>query len=416
MNITDIICSPGKSGFFFDDQAAIKCCAKADGNTYKGDPVTAGFTKVRMAGESISVMIRLEDGQIAYGDCAAVQYSGAGGRDPVFLATDFIPIIEREIAPLLSGKPITSFREMATLVDKHIDSRTGKPLHTAIRFGVSQAVLDAVAKSRKKLMAQVVADEYGLKLSTKPIPIFTQSGDDRYGNAEKMIIKGADALSHGLFNNLDKLGQNGEKLLDYIRWIVKRIDELSPFDGYAPILHMDVYGNIGQAFGNDIPRIIDYFAQLEAAAKPLALRIEGPVDMGEREAQIQILAELTRQLDARGINVKVVADEWCNTLEDVREFAERKAGHQVQIKTPDLGGITNSIEAVLTCKQLGVGAYLGGTCNETDRSAQVTMHVAMATSPVQVLAKPGMGVDEAIMICYNEMQRILAISKLSGQV
>ncbi|MCL2853025.1 MAG: methylaspartate ammonia-lyase [Defluviitaleaceae bacterium] len=413
MNITHITCSPGRTGFFFDDQAAIKRGAKTDGNTYIGDPVTPGFTKIRMAGESISVMIRLEDGQVAYGDCAAVQYSGAGGRDPVFLATDFIPIIEREIMPLLVGKPITSFREMAALVDKHIDSKTGKPLHTAIRFGVTQALLDAVARSRNKLMAQVVADEYGQTLSTQIIPIFTQSGDDRYGNTDKMIIKGADALSHGLFNTLDKLGRQGEKLIEYLHWIVKRIDELAPCDGYAPTLHMDVYGTIGMAFDNDIPRIADYFAQLEAAAKPLALRIEGPIDMGEREAQIQALAELTSQLDAREIKVEVVADEWCNTFEDVREFAERKAGHQIQIKVPDLGGINNTIEAVITCKKLGAGAYVGGTCNETDRSAQVTMHVAMATSPVQVLAKPGMGVDEAFMICYNEMQRILAISKLT---
>jgi methylaspartate ammonia-lyase len=35
----------------------------------------------------------------------------------------------------------------------------------------------------------------------------------------------------------------------------------------------------------------------------------------------------------------------------------------------------------------------------------------MATQPVQILAKPGMGVDEGIMIVYNEMQRILACMK-----
>jgi methylaspartate ammonia-lyase len=35
----------------------------------------------------------------------------------------------------------------------------------------------------------------------------------------------------------------------------------------------------------------------------------------------------------------------------------------------------------------------------------------MATKPVQMLAKPGMGVDEGIMIVYNEMERILAVRK-----
>ena len=76
-------------------------------------------------------------------------------------------------------------------------------------------------------------------------------------------------------------------------------------------------------------------------------------------------------------------------------------------------GINNSIEAVIYCKKNNMGAYLGGTCNETDRSAQVCAHIAMATSPVQCLAKPGMGVDEGYMIVFNEMQRILALASIT---
>ena len=73
MKIIDVVCSAGRTGFYFDDQRAIKGGAVADGNAYIGEPKTAGFTSVRQAGESISVMLVLEDGQIAYGDCAAVQ-------------------------------------------------------------------------------------------------------------------------------------------------------------------------------------------------------------------------------------------------------------------------------------------------------------------------------------------------------
>ena len=129
----------------------------------------------------------------------------------------------------------------------------------------------------------------------------------------------------------------------------------------------------------------------------------------DRETQLEALAALTKELDARGSDVELVADEWCNTLEDIKLFADNKAGHMVQIKTPDLGGINNTIEAVLYCKEKGIGAYQGGTCNETDRSAQVCVHCAMATQPTQILAKPGMGVDEGFMIVYNEMNRILAM-------
>ena len=97
------------------------------------------------------------------------------------------------------------------------------------------------------------------------------------------------------------------------------------------------------------------------------------------------------------------------TCEDVKYFTDNHAGHMVQIKTPDLGGVNNTIEAVLYCKEHGMGAYQGGTCNETDRSAQVCTQCAMATQPAQILAKPGMGVDEGYMIVYNEMQRVLAL-------
>ena len=410
MKIVDIVCSKGRTGFYFDDQRAIKGGAGHDGIFYVGAPVTEGFTSVRQAGESISVMIVLEDGQVAYGDCAAVQYSGAGGRDPLFLADDFIPVIEQYIKPELVGKEADDFRGLAAMMEAiQVD---GKRLHTAIRYGVSQAILDAVAKATGRMMCEVVADEYGCSVSEKPIAIFTQSGDDRYNNADKMIIKGADVLPHALINNVkDKLGENGEKLAEYVAWLRDRILGMRLNESYMPVMHIDVYGTIGGAFGNhNYTKMADYIMELEQIAKPFHLRIEGPMDCDcDRETQLEALAALTKELDARGSSVELVADEWCNTLEDIKLFADHKAGHMVQIKTPDLGGVNNTIEAVLYCKEKGIGAYQGGTCNETDRSAQVCVHCAMATQPVQILAKPGMGVDEGYMIVNNEMQRILAL-------
>lgn len=412
MKIVDLICAPGRTGFYFDDQRAIKGGAGHDGMFYTGRPVTEGFRAVRQAGESISVMLVLEDGQIAWGDCAAVQYSGAGGRDPLFLAEDFIPLIERHIKPRLVGREADSFRELCR--DMEAITIDGKRLHTALRYGLSQAILDAVAKATGRLMCEVVAQEYGCTVAEAPIPIFTQSGDDRYSNADKMIIKGAQVLPHGLINNVEeKLGRNGEKLADYVAWLRDRVLSKRPDPSYTPVLHLDVYGTIGALFGNNnYTAMADYLAKLEALAKPLHLRIEGPMDCDcDRQTQLEALAGLTAELDRRGIQVELVADEWCNTLEDIKLFADHKAGHMVQIKTPDLGGINNTIEAVLYCKARGIGAYQGGTCNETDRSAQVCVQCAMATQPDQILAKPGMGVDEGYMIVYNEMQRILALRR-----
>ena len=412
MKIVDVICSAGRTGFYFDDQRAIKQGAGHDGMFYVGTPVTDGFRSVRMAGESISVMLVLEDGQVAFGDCAAVQYSGAGGRDPLFLAKDFIPVIDQYIKPQLVGKEADDFRGLCAMMEAiQVD---GKRLHTAIRYGLSQAILDAVAKATNRMMCEVVADEYGCTVAEEPIAIFTQSGDDRYMNSDKMIIKGAQVLPHALINNVEeKLGTKGEKLAEYVVWLRDRILQNRADESYLPVFHIDVYGTIGAAFGNNnYTAMADYIEELGRLAKPFKLRIEGPMDCDcDRETQIEALAGLTAELDKRGCDVELVADEWCNTLEDIKMFADRKAGHMVQIKTPDLGGVNNAIEAVLYCKEKGIGAYQGGTCNETDRSAQVCVHCAMATQPVQILAKPGMGVDEGYMIVYNEMNRIMAIRK-----
>lgn len=408
MKIIDVVCSAGKTGFYFDDQRAIKAGAGHDGMFYLGETVTPGFETIRQSGESISVQLILEDGQVAFGDCAAVQYSGAGGRDSLFLAKDFIPVIEKEIAPKLIGRDLNNFKTLAEEFDSM--QVEGKRLHTAIRYGITQALLDAVAKARKVTMAEVIQADYNTGLEITKRPIFTQSGDDRYMNADKMIIKGADVLPHALINNVkEKLGEHGEILLDYVKWLRDRILAKRVNPEYYPIFHIDVYGTIGAAFNCDTVKMADYIATLVEAAKPFKLRIEGPMDVEDRDKQIEALAALTAEVDRRGIEVELVADEWCNTLEDIKLFADKKAGHVVQIKTPDLGGVNNIADAILYCNKVGIGSYCGGTCNETNRSAEVTTNIGMACGALQVLAKPGMGVDEGFMIVFNEMARVEAL-------
>ena len=232
-----------------------------------------------------------------------------------------------EIAPLYVGKEITTFREMADRVDKAIRPATGKPYHTAIRYGVSQACLDAVAKSRGLQMAEVIAEEYGTTVSEKIIPIFSQSGDDRYLNADKMIMKGADVLPHALFNHVEtKTGRNGEKIKEYLRWLHERILEMRPSSEYQPAIHIDVYGTLSTVFDDDIVAIADYMGELTEIVKPFKLRVEGPVDLGEKEAQIKALHDLRVEMEKKGIDAEIVADEWCNSLEDIKDFSLRKRG------------------------------------------------------------------------------------------
>ncbi len=409
MKIKDVLFTKSYTGFYFDDQKAIKAGAKNDGFNYLGEPKTLGFTKIRQAGEAVSIQIILEDGSVGYGDCAAVQYSGAGGRDPLFLADDAIKFLEKEIKPLLLKEDFSEFKSLAEKYDHLVIN--GKRLHTAIRYGVTQAILSAVAASHKVTMAEVVRKEYKIKEKEyKPVPVFTQSGDDRYVNAEKMIIKEAEILPHALINHVEtKLGKKGEILKEYLVWLKNRIKSLGK-EGYNPIIQIDVYGTIGLAFNNDVKKMTEYLIDLEKTVAPLSLRIEGPVDVDCREETMALLRDIRKALEAKQSKVEIVADEWCNTLEDIKYFADNKAGHILQIKTPDLGGINNTIEAILYCNKKGIGSYCGGTCNETDISAKTTTQIALACSASQILAKPGMGVDEALMLARNEIARVCAVA------
>jgi len=410
MIIKKVLFAKGVTGFFFDDQVAIKKGAVQDGFIYTGKTATKGFEQIRQAGECVSVILILENGLVATGDCAAVQYSGTGGRDPLFLADSYIPFMEKHLRPLLEGLELDSFRHLAEKFDSL--RLEDKPLHTAIRYGLSQALLDAVAKAKNKLMAEIIAEEYALPIIPERVPVFAQSGDDRYSNVDKMIIKKADVLPHALINNVDaKLGRNGELLAEYVGWLANRIKTQRVDKTYCPSLHIDVYGTIGLIFDNDPVKVAAYLQNLEVPSDGFELYIEGPVDVGHRERQVEALLAIKNELNRIGSRVKIVADEWCNTKEDVILFSEAKSCHMVQIKTPDLGSIHNTVESVLYCRSHGMEAYQGGTCNETDLSAKACVHAAIAARAERMLAKPGMGFDEGYMIVNNEMERVLAILK-----
>ena len=208
-----------------------------------------------------------------------------------------------------------------------------------MRYGVSQAVLAAVARARRQTMAEVIRDEYETGAPLLPVPLYAQTGDDRYGNAEKMIIKGVDVLPHGLINNVaEKFGPSGEILADYVRWLVGRIRDLAPSPEYRPRLHFDLYGCAGLAFNADtsggIDAVADYLTELGRLAHPYDLAIEHPIDAGSRDAQIATYRRLRAALQARGSGVRIVVDEWCNTLDDVRAFVDAGAADVIHVKTP----------------------------------------------------------------------------------
>lgn len=407
--IADVVVSEGLGGFFFDDQAAIKAGATREGNAYTDTPITPGFSQVREPAQSVSIQLILNDGYIATGDCASVQYPGVGGREPRFHATELATAIDSYLASALIGLDVSDFRTAAIEAETLI-IRAG--LGRAAAYGISQALLDAASHAAgHHLMARVVSDAWALPKSLHPVPIYTQTGDDRYSNVDKMILKAVPVLPHALINTPALVGPKGQTLVDYVAWLVSRIGQLRTASSYQPVIHLDVYGQIGAVTSGDISQTADILQRLERAASPHQLRVEHPIHAPGRDAQIETMGRLHSTLSERGSSVQLIADEWANTGEDIHAFASAGVVDLIQIKTPDLGSIHRSVEAILDCQKHGVGTVLGGSCAETDRTARTTAHIGLATGVTQLLAKPGMGVDEGLMIVSNEMNRALALSR-----
>ncbi|MER8478654.1 methylaspartate ammonia-lyase [Mesorhizobium sp. M1163] len=405
MQIKDVVLAPGNGAFFYDDQGAIRSGAILDGFIYVGAPTTPGFNSIRIPASSLSVGLVLNDDTVVWGDMMNVQYSGAGGRDPLFDTNQISDLTSRVVVPRLLDVDASRYLDACAKV---FEPSEHKQLPLAIEYGVSQALLRAAAHLHRTTMAEIVCGEFSLPLPTRGVPIYCQSGDAREINVDKMILKAVDVLPHGLINSRQKFGADGQTFMTFVKWVATRIRDIGG-PGYHPVLHFDVYGWIGQEIGLEPQSIADFICKVADTVPDFLLNIESPADFGSTQAQIENYAKIVSILDNRGSSARIVVDERCNTLEDVRLFAEAKATHLVQIKTPDVGSIADTARAVLICKENGVGAYVGGSCTETDLSAQASVHVSVATQADMMLAKPGMGVDEAYSIVGNEQNRLLAM-------
>ena len=98
-------------------------------------------------------------------------------------------------------------------------------------------------------------------------------------------------IPQGLFNSLEKVGPQGERLREYTAWLRQRIQQHGAA-GYTPVIHLDVYGMIGVTCGDEVTRMADYVQVLEQAARPFELRIETPVDAASRDDVLELLVAL----------------------------------------------------------------------------------------------------------------------------
>src|SRR3546814_7154268 len=118
--------------------------------------------------------------------------------------------------------------------------------------------------------------------------------------------------------------------------LFRSIREVGDAD-YRPGIHLDVYGTLGELFGDRLDAMADYLGGLVESVRPYRLLIESPIIARTQPAQIDAYVELRRILKAKGVEIGLIVDEWCNTLADIDLFAEAGEADYVPVKAPDLG-------------------------------------------------------------------------------
>jgi methylaspartate ammonia-lyase len=197
MRIRDVVYSVGRSGYVNKDLVAVKQGAKQNGMVYEGRPVTPGYQRIVQPGAIISVMLVLENGAVAIGECADVIFSGLAGRDPLFAPAEHLPMLESTVREWLVGRAVDQFRENASEIDQmRID---GRRMHTALRYGLTQALLSATALGRHLTIAEVIRDEYGCAIRTEPTDLLASCHRGDALQLDRMILKRAAILPHASF-------------------------------------------------------------------------------------------------------------------------------------------------------------------------------------------------------------------------
>jgi methylaspartate ammonia-lyase len=452
---------PASGGAYYEDRAALEAKHVPLPQRFEAGPVTPGFRAVREVSEAVSVGLELDTGMVAWGDCISTVYGswpgvagGEAGPIPLFRTAAGLETIRQVAGPWLEGQNLTGFRELAAGVDglrervtisrpraaapppdKEGLSRRAlltaparvlkaaredeeesaeqitveRGLHPAICYGLSQALLQALAWAEGLTMAEVIAEEWSLPRPWAPVRIHADSGHERYYHAEKMIVRRVESLPHALVDDVrGQVGAEGAELGRYLRWLTQRIGQLGG-EGYRPVIHLDLNGALGKLYDNQPGKMLGQLYTWELAAKPHLLRIENPMILDSREAQLEAMAQLREYVHFRKMGVHLVASAWANSLSAIQAFLDAGAADMIHIKMPDLGGVQHAVDAVLACRDAEVGSLLGGSAAETGLSARVSVHVALATQPDLILAKPGVGVDEAVSLVRNEMARVLAV-------
>ncbi len=382
----------------------------------------------------LTVGVQLSDGQRFWADCVDVPAASRSGDTAVFDPHQAANHVQNLVQPLWQDQRINAFRPLAQMllplmepfsytrtVPPKPQPATGtvtrrslitgllaeekapeprleevtieRPLHPALQYGLTAALLRAVAAVNRESVVALVAREYGLALGETAVPLQITLDDQTMQMARTILTTHVASLGYttGKNNHKATLGANGERLQRHIRQVATWLPTVDA--SFQPLLHLDLRDGFRDLFDNDEGKVLGALVGLEQAAKPYILHVQNPVWHDSCEAQLKSLEKLRGYLAFRRLKLKLVADAWVDSLADVEDFTNPELCHVVHVELPRLGNLEVGITAVSHLKSQNQSILLSG------EDSPLTTHIALATTPTILSGSP--------QLHYNEMQKFL---------
>lgn len=363
---------------------------------------------------TVAIGVRLPDHPPVWGVCLSTS------------AAELVAIkrtIENVVTPTFAGHAVTSFRELMQIAEGltetvlvqttiHPDpaAQNGKlsrrrlisgltmedkppepvttvetierPLSPTLLYGLSQAFLQATAIAQNNSMAAVLHHEYGYSTETKTFGLYTAVDEP----ATSALI----TELNGLWYNTSKhdpakqLGDDNRRLQQYVRqlqqWFVQA-------NKVSATICLDLQGNLGTLYENNIGKILGALVGLENAAKPYTLHLVDPLLGEDRPSQIKLLHELKDTLRFRRLQIQLWGRAQVQDTADVEAFIEAEAVHGLQIDLSLWGSLHQALLALKQGQTAGLPMALLTHPHETAASQHLLNQIASVTRPDIFLVK-----------------------------
>ena len=391
--------------------------------------IAPGLDESSQSGRSVcSVGLVLDDKHVAWGDCVC-----SAQLMPLSVA-DARKGIDGVVSPALVGNELDGFREMAGTIKSLTETVTREEpipppeeynqpkgisrrdllrgrlrtedtppasnptrsvtseqaLHPALRYGLSQALLAAVAQDLGISVAEVIAQEYDLPRPTAVIPLLAQLDTNRPLDSLPRPSPYIAALGYTVPQGdpKDILGDNAIILQRFLRILKENVVAMPGWD-IPPCFHINLRGGLGKLYGNNTGQMLGALVGLEISVKPLRLSIENPVSGDSLAEVVTKTRELQEFLHFRKMDVEIAVGP-VKTISDAQALIDGKALDMLRIDPLQVGDLNTVIEIVLLARAEGKQVMLAMDAGISGHVLQILAQVALAIQPDIVVA-PAIG-------------------------